>query len=87
MPQIELAGSSAGWQLDSFEMANLHGFTRGTIEFVILPDSQRFVRPAAWLYAASALCVLLLVGWMPMAFPRWGRRLHYALLALFMALG
>lgn len=85
-PQLQLIGSSAAWHLEYLEIANLHGFTRGIVEFLILPAPQSFARPAAWLYVAYALCVVLLVAWMPTSFPRWGRGAHYVLLALFMAL-
>lgn len=83
---VRLTGSGADWEVEYLELANLHGFTRGTIEFVILPAGQPFARPAAWLAAAALGWIALLVFGTPVALPGWTRALHGALAASLLAL-
>jgi hypothetical protein len=83
---LQLTGSNTSWRLEYVEMANLHGFTRGGIEFVILPAAQPFTGPAAGVYAVSVASVWLLVAGVPLRLPRWVRNGHDALSALFMTL-
>jgi hypothetical protein len=70
--RLDLTGGSATWTLEYLEIANLHGFTRGVVDLLILPDGQPFVRPPAWwLIAIMAGGALLLWTVRPVAWPRW----------------
>jgi hypothetical protein len=59
--RAELEGTGP-WTLEYAEMANLHGFTRGVIDFLILPERQSFGRPPAWLLLIGAAGLLLVLG-------------------------
>ena len=39
--RLEIASNGDGWSLTSLEVANIHGFSRGLFEFVIVPASAR----------------------------------------------
>ena len=60
-------------------MANLHGFTRGGVEFLILPAHQPFVAPPPWVLLALAAWTLLLCGRHPVPWPRRLRGVHLVL--------
>src|SRR4051794_36205004 len=75
---IELTGTSDGWTLEYAELANLHGFTRGAIEFLVVPAAQPFTTPRPW-------GLLLLAAWSVIAarirsnpWPRWARAVQGA---------
>lgn len=69
--QVTLTGSEPTWTLQSLEVANLHGFTRGVVEALVLPAAQRFGRPSPWWLAAFAACAVLLAAARPPRRPRW----------------
>jgi hypothetical protein len=75
---LELSGVSGTWTLDYAEIANLHGFTRGAVEGLVLPSGQTFTGPPIW------TPLLLLAAWTvaarlrPDAWPRWARAGHDA---------
>ena len=73
--RLELVGSTETWALEYLELANLHGFTRGAISFLILPAPQPFGGPGWWWVAPLFGCALLLAATRP---PRWSRGLHLA---------
>jgi hypothetical protein len=83
---LQLTGSHASWQVEYVELANLHGFTRGVIEFVILPAGQPVPPPTAWLAAAFGLGGALLVAGVPIPLSRRTRRLHVVVAGLALGL-
>jgi hypothetical protein len=57
--QLILTGDRAGWQLAYMEIANVYGFSHGTLKFVIVPRERARDRPiAAWLLALFAVAVI-----------------------------
>ena len=57
--RIDLAGTTSQWTLEYAELANVHGFTRGAVEFLILPAAQPFASPAPLALLALAAWALL----------------------------
>lgn len=48
--RLVIAGDREGWRLDYLEISNVHGFSRGLVEFVIVPRERRVERRVpAWL--------------------------------------
>ncbi|HEX2310557.1 MAG TPA: hypothetical protein VHH91_07560, partial [Vicinamibacterales bacterium] len=74
---IELSGS-ADWTLEYAELANLHGFTRGPVEFLVLPAVQPFLAPGLPTVVAFAACALAAAGLGLPRLPRWAQLAHGA---------
>jgi hypothetical protein len=68
--RVALTSSAKTWTLRYLEVANLHGFTRGAVEALILPAGQRFVRPPWWWLGALAAAAMLLRTPQPRRWPR-----------------
>jgi hypothetical protein len=83
---LTLRGTNADWTVEYAELANIHGFTRGAIEFLILPEPQPFKRASMWLVAAWAAWLLCLIFVRPAALPRPLATVHLAASALVGAL-
>jgi hypothetical protein len=79
---LELAGSSDTWVVEYAELANLHGYTLGAIEFLILPDGQRFAGPTPWSWALCAGLSMLVVSARPRRWSFPARAAHAGLSAL-----
>ncbi len=78
---LELDGSPQTWVVEYAELANLHGYTVGTVEFLVLPDGQRFEGPPPWSWAVCAGSLMLVFVARPR---RWwfpARAAHAALSA------
>lgn len=59
--QVTLTGDLAGWTLVYLEIANVHGFSRGIIDFAIVPHSRpRMPVAPGWLLALAGLGALAL---------------------------
>ena len=71
---IELSGS-APWTLEYAELANLHGFTRGAVEFLVLPARQPFDAPGVPWIVAFAACALAAAA---VRCPAASRRVEFA---------
>jgi hypothetical protein len=60
---LELIGGAPGWSLESIELANVHGFSRGLLNFVVVPAGARVETIDAWIWlAVTAALVLLFVS-------------------------
>jgi hypothetical protein len=82
---LELVGSSGTWVVEYAELANLHGYTVGTVEFLVLPDGQRFGGPPPWSWAVCAGSLMLVFVARPR---RWWLPAHavHAALSVLVAL-
>ena len=83
---LTLNGPDAGWSLSSLEVANLHGFSSGWFEFVIVPNSARAA--PFWGLGGTIAAWLILLG-LPTSTlrTRRGRQLHMifgSIMALFL---
>lgn len=59
--QVALTGDLAGWTLLYLEIANVHGFSRGIIDFAIVPGGRpRLPVAPGWLLALAGLGALAL---------------------------
>ena len=58
---LTLQGDRAGWGLTYLELANIHGFSSGTVEFVIVPDGAGPSGPPPWLWLPFFFGVALLL--------------------------
>jgi len=76
---LELTGSSDTWVVEYAELANLHGYTLGAVEFLILPDGQRFEVSPPWCWALCAGSLMLVFIARPR---RWRAPAHAAHAAL-----
>ena len=60
---LNLVGARAGWRVESAELANLHGFSRGLLNFVVLPARRPVERAPVWLlvlgFGGTALILLV----------------------------
>ena len=72
---LELAGSSGTWVVEYAELANLHGYTVGAVEFLILPAAQPFQAPPRWSWALFAGLLMLVFCARP---HRWRFSAHAA---------
>jgi hypothetical protein len=72
---IELSGS-ADWTLEYAELANVHGFTRGAVEFLVLPAVQPFLAPKLPTVVAFAACALTAACLRLPRLPRWAQLAH-----------
>jgi hypothetical protein len=79
---LELVGSSSTWVVEYAELANLHGYTVGAVEFLILPDAQRFEGPPPWSWALCAGSLMLVFVARPRRWWLPARAAHGALSAL-----
>src|SRR5439155_5401049 len=77
--RIDLAGTTSQWAVEYVELANVHGFTRGAVEFLILPAAQPFASPAPWALVALAAWALLVSTRQPSTWPRWLQVTHLGL--------
>jgi hypothetical protein len=77
--QIALQGTSADWRLEYAELANLHGFSRGAIEFTVLPATQPLTRPPAWIYLAWLAVVVVTAAGSPVPMRAPWRAAHLIL--------
>ena len=77
--RLDLAGTTSQWTVEYAELANVHGFTRGAVEFLILPAAQPFAAPAPWALVALAVWALLVSTRRPAPWPRWLRVAHVTL--------
>ena len=77
--RIDLAGTTSQWTVEYAELANVHGFTRGTVEFLILPAAQPFASPPPWALVAFAAWALLVSTRQPAPWPRWLQVAHLVL--------
>jgi hypothetical protein len=68
---IDLVGTTSQWTVEYAELANVHGFTRGTVEFLILPAGQPFAPVAPWTLVALAAWALLVSTRRQAPWPRW----------------
>jgi hypothetical protein len=70
---VNLVGTGGTWTLEYLELANLHGFTRGWVNFLILPARQQFGLAPVWSLVVLATCALAVSKsrWVP--WPRWLR--------------
>src|SRR4051812_20841490 len=68
---IELTGTSDAWTLEYAELANLHGFTRGVIEFLVVPAAQPFTTPRPWGLLLLAACSVIAARLPSNPWPRW----------------
>ncbi len=75
---LELSGTS-GWTLEYAELANVHGFTRGAFEALVLPRHQSFTAPPAWLLLLFLACSILLASVRPPPWPRPAHTTHAVL--------
>ena len=88
---LEIAGDGDGWSLTFLEVANVHGFSHGLFEFVIVPDAAAPSNPVGVL-PGVALFVLMLrfpgfpAGVVRNRFVRGAYRIVAALVYLFLAL-
>jgi hypothetical protein len=76
---LELHGDRAGWTLEAAEVANVHGFTRGAVNFVVLPSPQPFGGAPLWLWLAGLACAVLAHIHRPVRWSRWPAIAHYTL--------
>ena len=74
--QLTLTGTNANWVVEYAELANLHGFTRGAVEFLILPSRQPVTRASPWLVVAWAAWFLCLALVRRPSVPRWLATVH-----------
>lgn len=79
---LELVGRSGTWVVEYAELANLHGYTVGAVEFLILPDAQRFEGPPPWFWALCAGLSMLVFGARPRRWWSAARAAHATLFAL-----
>jgi hypothetical protein len=77
--RIDLAGTTSQWTVEYAELANVHGFTRGIVEFLILPAGQPFAPAAPWTLLALAAWALLVSTRPPAPWPRWLKLAHLVL--------
>jgi len=77
---LTLQSDRAGWEVTYLELANIHGFSSGTVEFVIVPDGAGPAGPPPWVWLPFFFGVTLLLPR-----PEWprggGRRALYWLAA------
>jgi hypothetical protein len=85
--QLILTGDRAGWQLAHLEIANIYGFSHGTLKFVIVPrERPRDSSVPWWLLVLSAVVAIA-----ARPAPDWPRRrgarlLHRAVVGLVLVL-
>ena len=78
--RVELTGDGDGWALTYLEVANVHGFSRGLFEFMIVPASARAANPAGVLLSVVLFVLMLSFSGAPVsAVP--SRRLRAAYVA------
>jgi hypothetical protein len=75
---LTMTGTTANWIVEYVEIANIHGFTRGAVEFLILPAAQPFARAPWWLIAAWAAWSVCLTTLRRPTMPRWIEWVHIA---------
>jgi hypothetical protein len=61
--EVTFRGTHDRWVVESVELATIHGFTRGLLNFVILPREQSTPRAAWWLWVLTALAAAFM--WTP----------------------
>jgi hypothetical protein len=87
---MRLIGSEEGWLVDSVELANLHGFSRGLLNLFVLPAGQRAAPVPLWLLSATITAVVVvflvcsLAGCAPM-FSLWSSIPALVMASLFCA--
>jgi hypothetical protein len=59
--RLELAGDGEGWALTYLELANIHGFSQGLINFVVVPASARSPWAAPLFLSVLTLAVLVML--------------------------
>ena len=59
--RLEITSDGDGWSLTSLEIANIHGFSRGLFEFVIVPASARASDRLGVLVTLLVFAVLLML--------------------------
>jgi 4-amino-4-deoxy-L-arabinose transferase-like glycosyltransferase len=79
---LDLHGSHNRWTLEFVEVANLHGFTRGPVEFVILPRLQSFGPPPAWAWIAWVAWFIVSLRMNAAHWSRWPKRADRVFLAM-----
>ena len=84
--QIDLRGTSGNWTLEYAELANLHGFTRGAVEFAILPAAQPLTRPPVWVLLAWIAVALVTAAGRPLRLRSPWRAVHLILCGAAVAL-
>ena len=57
--KLTVTGNTDGWSLNSLEIANIHGFSTGLVEFVIVPASTEIPNHFGALAALALLTVLI----------------------------
>jgi hypothetical protein len=77
--RLDLVGSSNQWTVQYVEAANLHGFTRGVVNLLILPAGQPFTAAPRWSLLACCAWAWLLWRSRPPLWPRRLRRAHFVL--------
>jgi hypothetical protein len=82
---IELTGTTDAWTLAYAELANLHGFTRGVFEFLVLPAAQPFTAPPPWGLLLLAACSVLAGAVRRNPWPPWAGAVQGALMLVFVA--
>lgn len=85
--QLILTGDRAGWQLAHLEIANVYGFSHGTLKFVIVPRERARVPSLPWwgllVFAIVAVGAYPALDWPHRRGHRW---LHRAVVGLVLAL-
>jgi hypothetical protein len=84
--QIDLQATGADWTLEYAELASLHGFTRGAVEFAILPAAQPLAGPPPWAWLAWMAAVVVGVVGRPAGLGSPWRAAHLVLSAAAVAL-
>ena len=56
---LEVTSDGDGWALTYLEAANVHGFSRGLIEFMVVPSTARNVDGLGLLFAAALFALML----------------------------
>ena len=81
---VEIASDGDGWSLTSLEVANVHGFSRGLFEFMIVPAAVAPVKRVPVLLTVTLLALMLLLPGYPARAVRHGfcRVVHVGLAAL-----
>ena len=81
---VEIASDGDGWSLTSLEVANVHGFSRGLFEFMIVPAAVAPVQRVPVLLNVTLLALMLLLPGYPARAVRHGfcRVVHVGAAAL-----
>ncbi|HXW05025.1 MAG TPA: hypothetical protein VD833_07330 [Vicinamibacterales bacterium] len=83
---VRISADRTGWSLLYAEIANVHGFSRGLIDFVIAPRDRQPRRVPWWLAAAAGLGLLALRPRPDWPRRRTVRRLHRAAMGVVLLL-